>query len=80
MVSCAAGPGQVYWNARVVAAAAVVAILDEHSTRPFDLLTQPEPAAESCARSSRYDSYEHAMFIVAEESELHGVARRAPGR
>jgi PAS domain-containing protein len=63
------------------AAAAVAAILDERSARPVDLLLRCRNGQEKAVRlHRRYDSYEHAMFIVAEESHVHGRARSEPGR
>jgi hypothetical protein len=62
-------------------ATAVAAILDERSARPVDVLLRCRDGDEKAMRlHRRYDSYEHAMFIVAEESNVHGLARSEPGK
>jgi hypothetical protein len=62
-------------------AAAVAAILDERSARPVDVLLRCRDGEQKALRlHRRYDSYEHAMFIVAEESHVHGLARSDPGK
>ncbi len=62
-------------------ATAVAAILDERSPRPVDVLLRCRDGKEKPVRlHRRYDSYEHAMFIIAEESHVHGLARSEPGK
>ena len=51
--------------------AAVAAILDERSTQPVDLHLRCRDGREKALRlHRRYDPYERAMFIVAEEPHV----------
>lgn len=60
---------QLMWSDARRAAAAVVAILDDEDTQPVELRVRCRDGAAKCFRLHRlYDSYEHIMYFLAEET------------
>ena len=68
------------WSDARRAAAAAVAILDEENTQPVELRVRCRDGAAKCFRLHRhYDSYEHIMYFMAEETVAKPAGTSAGG-